>query len=143
MGLSAALPGAGQIYNRKWWKVPIIYAAGGAFTWLALKNQQNYKLYSNALKYRYDGDASTIDPYPTLSDANVIVLKNSYRRNRDLSVAGIALVYLLNIIDANVDAHLRKFDMSDNLSLRVRPKVYYLPATNFGGGICFNISFKP
>lgn len=120
--LSALLPGGGQIYNRKAWKVPIIYAAFGGLVYLVKFNNDRFKLYENALLLRYDNDPATNDEFQNIySEDNLRSLSDFYRRNRDLSVVGITLVYVLNIIDAHVDAHLFSFNVDDNLSLNWSP----------------------
>lgn len=120
---SAVLPGLGQAYNHKYWKIPLIYGAAGGFTYFAITNNSTYKTYSNALRWRYDDDPSTIDEFPDFSDDNLILLKNKYKRWRDLSFIGIGAVYIFNIIDANVDAHLKHFDekINEKITMSVRP----------------------
>ena len=119
---STYLPGAGQVYNRKTWKVPIIYAAFVGMGYLIKFNHDNFKKFDNALLKRYDNDPTTVDDYADIySEDNLRSLSEFYRRNRDLSVIGLTLVYVLNIIDAHVDAHLFTFNVDDNLSLQVNP----------------------
>lgn len=116
--LSAFLPGAGQYYNKKYWKIPIIYAGFGALAYSVGFNQQNYRFFKDELIRRQQG-VGTLDPdLERYSNANLDELQSFYRRNRDLSYIGIALLYVINIIDATVDAHLFEFDMSDELSLK-------------------------
>lgn len=120
--LSAVLPGAGQIYNRKIWKAPIIYAGFAGMGYLIRFNQQRYREYEDALLTRFDNDPNTIDSYEGLyTNDNLRSLSDFYRRNRDLSIAGVALIYVLNIIDAHVDAHLFTFNTNDDLSIRWTP----------------------
>ncbi|MBK7964469.1 MAG: hypothetical protein IPK10_03585 [Bacteroidetes bacterium] len=120
--LSTYLPGAGQVYNRKSWKVPIIYAAFAGMGYLIKFNHDNFKKFDKALVTRYDNDPNTVDAYATIySEDNLRSLSDFYRRNRDLSVIGLTLIYVLNIVDAHVDAHLFNFNVDDDLSLRVNP----------------------
>ncbi len=123
--LSTFLPGAGQVYNRKVWKVPIIYAAFAGMGYLVKTNHDNYKKYNNALIARLDGDSTTVDTKyeGVYTDANLRSLSDYYHRNRDLSIAVTALVYVLNIIDAHVDAHLFTFNTDDNLSMTIDPQL--------------------
>src|SRR5690606_22599250 len=80
--------------------------------------------YKNAFKVRLDDNPDTVDPYVNVySDDDLRVLKNYYRRNRDLAYIGMGVTYVLNIIDAAVDAHLFYFDVSDDLTLRAEPSV--------------------
>lgn len=126
--LSACLPGAGQIYNGKpgyYWKVPVIYAGFGALTYSTIWNNRQYKIYDEALHFRYDDDSTTIDPLPRYTDNDLVTLKDYYRRYRDLSIIGIGALYALQIVDAAVDAHLYEFDkkMDGPLSsVNIRPR---------------------
>ncbi|MGL4599319.1 MAG: DUF5683 domain-containing protein [Bacteroidia bacterium] len=123
--MSACLPGLGQAYNKKYWKIPIIYAGLGGLGYGIYFNHTYYKKYSTALRFRYDDDATTIDPYTSFSDDNLVTLKRTYQRWRDLCIIGSAALYTLNVIDAVVDAHLSSFDVSDDLSIHVRPGMNY------------------
>jgi hypothetical protein len=121
--LSAFLPGAGQIYNRRWWKVPIIYGGLGATIYLARTNQLEYLRYSNAFDQRQN---SITDEFAgRLNESQLIANMRTFQSNRDLALVFLAVVYGLNIIDANVDAHLFEFDISDDLSFRLEPKTWY------------------
>lgn len=129
--MSAIIPGAGQVYNRKYWKVPMIYAGLGGLGYLFVVNQQKFSYYSKNLKAEYDNDANTINE--TGYDGNQLqVLKSDYRKTRDLGIIGCAIIYAINILDANVDAHLKTFDVSDDLSLQIKP---------YNSVYCFNNSF--
>jgi Family of unknown function (DUF5683) len=132
--LSTYLPGAGQVYNRKTWKVPIIYAAFAGMGYLIKFNHDNFKKFDNALVTRYDNDPNTVDAYATIySEDNLRSLSDFYRRNRDLSVIGLTLIYVLNIVDAHVDAHLFNFNVDDDLSLRVNPTLEMGPYFSSAG----------
>jgi hypothetical protein len=120
--LSAILPGTGQIYNKKYWKLPIIYVGFAGLAYSFQFNQSRYVKYRDALKYRLDNDASTTDPYiDVYTDEDLTTLFQYYHRYRDLTVIGGAVLYLLNIVDAAVDAHLFTFNVSDDLSLNLHP----------------------
>src|SRR5207342_636009 len=121
---SAVLPGAGQVYNKKYWKVPIIYAALGGMGYLFYINNYDYNYYRTNLAAKYDNDSSTNNETPYSTD-QLIELKKSYKKNRDLAIIGGSLVYLINIIDANVDAHLATFDVSDDLSMKLSPCTFH------------------
>lgn len=116
---SAVLPGLGQAYNKKYWKIPIVYIGLGigiySYTW----NQGKYHNYRDEYKRRLAG---TADPNHTIyggkSDDWVIRGQKFYQRNRDLSALITAGIYILNIVDANVDAHLMQFNVNDNLSVK-------------------------
>jgi hypothetical protein len=122
---SACLPGLGQAYNKKYWKIPIIYAGLGGLAYGAAWNHKYWKQYHNALLIRYDDDPATIDEFDgEYSDNDLVTLKNYYSRYRDLCIIGMAAVYTLNILDAAVDAHLFYFDVGPNLSMRIEPQIY-------------------
>ncbi len=140
--LSTILPGAGQIYNRKYWKPPVIYAALAGLGYLVKLNNDKYNTYKQAYIYRTDNDATTLDAYVNkFSDDNLLTLKNSYQRSRDFNIICIAAVYVLNIVDAAVDAHLYTFDVSDDLSMQLYPTFIYSAQSNVTGtGV--GVSFK-
>ena len=144
MWLAIVLPGAGQIYNRKYWKLPLVY--GGitgciyAITW----NNQMFHDYSQAYMDIMDNDPNTDSYNDFLHLGNVVdesnksryqelfrKRKDRYRRWRDLSVFALIGVYALSVIDAYVDASLSEFDISDDLSLSVSPTV--IDARSTGG----------
>lgn len=136
--LSLVLPGAGQIYNRKYWKIPIVYGGFLGCTYALMWNQQMYRDYSQAYLDIMDDDPRTqsyMEMLPPCYDItgreeyfkNVFKnKKNRYRRYRDLSVFCFAGVYLLSVIDAYVDAQLSEFDISPDLSMRAGPAVIEL-----------------
>jgi len=135
--LSAVLPGAGQVYNKKYWKVPIIYAGLGTTTYFFIQNLNEYNYYRTNLRAIHDNDEATVNETPYDSD-DLVSLKQSSRNRRDISGAIFVGIYLLNIIDANVDAHLATFDVSDNLSIRVQPLIYQPDIrTGFRIQLCF------
>ena len=143
--MSAALPGLGQAYNKKYWKIPIIYAAFGATTYFLIKNQKDYVKYRDSYIARIDDDPNTVDEFPLLSTDAIRIYKNIYWKNRDLSIIILAAVYTLNILDAVVDAHFYTYDISDDLSLQITPVVS--PALRFGpsksayAGLSLSLSF--
>lgn len=139
--MSAVLPGLGQVYNKKYWKVPILYAGFGATLYSIKVNNDRYVRYRDAYRLRVDNDPATVDNYPQYSDENLITLKDFYRRNRDLSYIITAGIYLLNIVDASVDAHLFTFDVSDDLSLNVSPSVMMGWRGMPGSGLAIRASF--
>jgi hypothetical protein len=143
--LSAILPGAGQVYNRKIWKVPIIYAGLGGFGYWFSRENSSYNFYAKNLKYEYDDNPETLNTSGFTGDA-LAVYKAEHKRYRDLSFIGLTVIYVLNIIDANVDAHLRTFDVSDDLSLRIEPwpgSVYgYGEKNNLNIGISFKLRIR-
>lgn len=134
--MSALCPGLGQIYNRKYWKLPIIYLSMGGLVYGFGFNQKEFSYYREVLRFRYDDDPATIDPLPQYSDAAIVTFKNDYQRYRDLCVIGFSAVYLLQVIDAAVDGHLYTFDVGPDLSLNWQPQ--FIPAngqTAYGIGL--------
>jgi len=120
--LSAILPGLGQAYNGKYWKIPIIYAAFGGGAYIYISNSQNYNIYRNALRNSVsDSTGYAIVDGQKQSSSQLSTQKAQYKKNRDIGVIVMAVVYIFNIVDASVDAHLKTFDISDDLSLQVRP----------------------
>ncbi len=118
--LSAVIPGAGQIYNRKYWKLPVLYAGFAGTAYLINYNHSKYRKYTDA----YAAGISDPKNYPYMSKYStddLLTLSNAYHRDRDLSVILATGLYIMNIIDAAVDAHLFRFDVSDNLSIRIIP----------------------
>ena len=119
--LSAIIPGAGQVYNKKYWKVPIIYATLASSIYFVQDNQSNLDKYKNAYISRSNGEN---DAYSDVyNDSQLLTIVNYYERNRDVSYIVTAAIYLLNIVDASVDAHLFDFDISDDLSINCSPKL--------------------
>ncbi|HWY13247.1 MAG TPA: DUF5683 domain-containing protein [Bacteroidia bacterium] len=142
--MSAIIPGLGQAYNRRWWKVPIVYAGLGGFGYLFYINQRQYAFYAKNLKAENDGDPNTINETKYSSD-QLLVLKNNYRKNRDLGFIGMSIIYIFNMVDANVDAHLRTFDVSDDLTLQIKPysNVYCLNnSVGLQTGLSLNLKFR-
>jgi Family of unknown function (DUF5683) len=121
--LSAILPGLGQAYNRKYWKIPIIYAGLGGLGYLFASNNDSYNSYRNELIFRMNNNMQVND-YPQLAERDLLIQKEVFRKYRDLSALGFLLVYASNIIEANVDAHLMTYDISDDLSLKWQPHFY-------------------
>jgi hypothetical protein len=118
---SAVVPGLGQVYNKKYWKLPIIYGLTGVFIYSFDFNNNQYNKYKNAYA---EFDAGKINSFEGYTNKDIIQrLKDYHRRNRDLNVIVLAGVYMLNIIDATVDAHLFDYDISEDLSLNIQPSL--------------------
>jgi hypothetical protein len=138
---SAIIPGAGQIYNRKYWKVPVLAAGAGALVYSFQFNQKNYSLFKTELINRQTGSPEINSELNNLTDANLNELQDFYRRNRDLTVVGMALLYALNVLDATVDAHLFDFNVNEDLSMHIRPQSIYssISSSPFAGvGLTLN-----
>lgn len=117
---SALFPGMGQLYNKRYWKMPLVYAAIGTSTYFYIWNNSNYNEYRSAYKRRLAG--YTDDKFYFLSQDRLLTGQRFYQKNRDLSALITVAFYVLNIVDANVDAHLRQFNVNDNLSFE--PQVF-------------------
>ena len=144
--MSACLPGFGQAYNKKYWKIPVIYTGAATLTYFAVQNSRYYKKYNNAYIIRNDGNAATTDEYEGIySNESLLELKNYYRRNIELTVICSAALYALNIIDASVDATLFNFDINDDLSLKIHPVFFSAKnyaRTGFFLSVRFCIKYK-
>ncbi|MBO7445268.1 MAG: hypothetical protein J6T86_02530 [Bacteroidales bacterium] len=122
--LCSLIPGGGQIYNKKYWKIPIVYGALGASGYFIWHSAHKMKVYRDEFIYRRDGIVTMQNfTLSRFSDENLLQMKNNQRRNMEISIGVTAILYVLNIIDAMVDAHLYYFDVSDDLSLRWQPAV--------------------
>ncbi len=112
---SAVLPGAGQVYNKQYWKVPIVYLALGTAGYFYLQNQKLYEKYRTAYQNRLMGRPDEFD----YLDTEVLLRAQSYyRRNRDISLMVLSGIYILQIVEANVAAHLRLWNINKDLSWR-------------------------
>jgi hypothetical protein len=135
---SLILPGAGQVYNKSYWKVPIIYTGLGLLIYSINFNSKEYNRFDNAYHLRVDLEKANaervkaglepLNPTDEFKDVLTLTGINSYRqfydKNLQLSYIGIGLVYLLNGIEAFVDRHLQDFDVSKNLSFQYAPSLY-------------------
>lgn len=147
--LSAIVPASGQFYNflhtekgqkgknNVYWKVPLIYSALGLTTSFLIKNQS----IQHSLKVEYNNRYVKIDPnlnekWNNYDSAGIVSLYNAYSRRRDLSILLVGATYLVQLIDAGIEAHFVKFDLSKDLTLNVRPKLYNFNTA--GIGISFN-----
>jgi len=159
---AALFPGLGQIYNRKYWKLPIVYGGYAGLIYVLGWNNNQYKDYFQGYRI-IAAHTSTADmkleerkfldnliKNPSISLDNPSTFKyistqlksgkDYYRRNRDLTIIGIAALHVLSIIDASVDANLFDFDISDDLSMRIEPMPVFLGDQNLVMG--FNLAIK-
>lgn len=141
---SAVLPGLGQAYNKKYWKIPIVYAAIGGGLYFYFDNNNVYKRYRNAYKRRLAGftDDEFYGPgeTPFLSDEALIRAQRTLKRNKELSMLVTVGLYVLNIIEANVDAHLIQYNLDENLALK--PFIdFNNPNYNAQMGLSLNLNF--
>ena len=135
---SAVLPGLGQAYNKKYWKIPLVYGALGTSIYFYIDSNKKYHQYRDAYKSRLEG--YTTDDLAFLDNTRLIAGQKFYQRNRDLSALVTLAFYALNIIDANVDAALIQFNVDENLS--IRPVLYPNDVTlKTNVGLTFNYNF--
>ena len=135
---SAILPGLGQAYNKKYWKIPLVYGAIGTSLYFYIDNNNKYRDYRNAYKRRLEGYND--DKFQYLDESRLVAGQKFYQRNRDLSALFVVGFYVLNIIDANVDAALIQFNVNERLSMR--PEIYPNDVTfKPNVGLTFNYRF--
>lgn len=151
---SAILPGLGQVYNKKYWKVPLIYIGFGTIGYFINWNNENYQLFKIGYKHLTDDNPETQDylkieavrrnnynldnptEYNNLKTA-LSKQQDYYRRNRDLLIISFIGFYGLNVIDASVDAHFFDFDISDDLTLKWEPSMM-----NFDRNLVYCLNFR-
>lgn len=131
--LLALIPGMGQIYNRRYWKLPIVYGGLGALGYFMVDGYVEYNCFRTAYLHRVDGNPDTNYECPRVSSSidslSLKLFRDNARQNAESFLLGFTLAYGLSILDAFVDAHLMHFDISDDLSLRIEPSVRYYQAT--------------
>jgi len=145
---SLYFPGLGQIYNREYWKLPIVYGAIAIPTYAYIWNNNYYKELRFAYEARYKAaqavpdstDYNMLDPiYKRVDAASIQSARNATRRNRDYSILWFFIVWGLNVADATVFGHLKNFDVSDDLTLNIKPT--FSPTTR-GPGVSLVVSYK-
>jgi len=136
---SAIIPGWGQAYNKKYWKIPIVYGGLGVTGVIFVRNIKIYKEYKFAYSARVKAQSSTLDStdyhqlddiYKILSPNSIRSARDEFRRYVDYSALIFIVLWGLNVVDAAVDAHLKNFDISPDLSLQLRPGYSELAQTN-------------
>lgn len=113
---SAVVPGLGQVYNKKYWKIPIIYAGMAAGVYFYKQQDDEYNRFRDAYKRRLAGYDD--DEFQGISEERLINAQKSAQKNKSISIIVTVAFYLLNVVDANVDAHLRQYEVSEDLSLQ-------------------------
>ncbi len=152
---SAIVPGLGQVYNNRWWKVPIVYSLIGGSAYMAINNHREFKKFDYVYTRRtaptklegthaYDNvkdTASIYKDFSAYSTDNIKYYATYHRDWRDKFIIITVLMYAANIIDAHVDAHLKNFNVSEDVAMRVRPSI--IPTLKgFQSSIEFNFYFK-
>jgi hypothetical protein len=149
---SAVLPGWGQVYNKKWWKVPVVYVVLGGTAWYFLDSRKWYKEFQLGYKVAYNiatkGDSTGYDKIKIFEVKNAVNLnlqnqlkayRDNYRRDVDYSAVYFLLAWALNVIDATVDAHLSSFDIGPDLSFKFKTGYSEFAKTN---GVSLVLTFK-
>ena len=137
---SAVLPGLGQVYNKRYWKLPLIYGGIGASIYYYDLNNKNFKRYRNAYKRRLTGFTDDEFQDVIFDNDRLIDGINFYKQYRDQSMLFIIGTYFLNILDANIDAHLKQYNINQNLSLK--PYMDQNPiVANHHFGVSLNFNF--
>ena len=144
IALSAVLPGAGQVYNKKAWKIPIVYTLIGGGVVLCCYFDHERRACINEYMHRANGETDQLSSkFAKHDNETLISMKQSYTRYMEISIAATGIFYLLNIIDAAVDAHLYYFDISDDLTFHIRP--YAQPsflAAPAHAGVSFSLRWR-
>lgn len=144
--MSAALPGLGQYYNGKYWKIPIIYAGFSTFAFFVIQNKYEYNRYKEAYAISVElpeGETSTNPLVENYSKEDLLLQREYYQSNLEMSYILTAAFYILQIVDASVDAHLYDYDISDNLSIHMQPHLVPTeqgPKVSPGIGLRFKLS---
>ena len=145
---SAIIPGWGQAYNKKYWKIPIVYGGLGVTGVIFVRNIKIYKEYKFAYSARVKAQPPTLDStdyhqlddiYKILSPNSIRSARDEFRRYVDYSALIFIILWGLNVVDAAVDAHLKNFDISPDLSLQLRPGYSDMARTN---GLSLVLTFK-
>lgn len=132
----ASFPGLGQIYNKRYWKLPIVYGLLGTVTYFVVSNGQKLRQFNGYIRNSYEG-VPVPSPYTNLTINQLETYRNSYRRNVQLASFGTVLVWGLSIVDAVVDAHMRSFDISDNLSMKIQPQIKPVSPQIYTAGLTY------
>jgi hypothetical protein len=131
---SLMIPGWGQIYNKRAWKVPIVYAALGGMTAVALWNRSKYREFADYYRKSVDKQPH---PYDFLSAASLHSIRDSYRQNMELSWIGVAAIYGLQAMEAYINAHLKTFDITDDIGMKIHPSMVNPSSPGIGMTISF------
>lgn len=137
--LSLLFPGAGQVYNEKVWKLPLLYSGVSTAIYFLNFNNRRYKEFIAALEIVREGTEA--NPFPNLNEDGIIRNVNYWRRNRDAMYMVFGAIYALGAVDAFVDAHLSGFDVSDDLTFKLEPSMEPMLANNNAIGLSLKIKF--
>ncbi|WP_300026463.1 DUF5683 domain-containing protein [uncultured Maribacter sp.] len=131
---SAVIPGLGQIYNKRYWKVPIVWGAIGGSAYMYIYNNDQYQRFRTAFKRRQagftDDEFNGEGTLPLFDEDDLEYQQERFQNDRDLWLVAAIGLYALNIVDANVDAHLKQFNIDDDLSIDFEPYLDFNQVTN-------------
>ena len=141
---AAVCPGLGQIYNKHYYKLPIVYGGGMFFIHLVKRNNQLYRAFRNALFNEIDNDPTTSSPFPeSLYSAEALRLNtDKTRRDRDFAIIIGLLWYGMTIVDAHVSAHLDEFNVNDELAFKVTPTLISIPTSPYNLGLAITMNLN-
>jgi len=137
--MSLVLPGSGQIYNKKIWKLPFVYGALGGLGYLIVTSSEDYKTFREA--YLLTIEDPSLNPFPNLSESSLLTLRDRFDKRRQQGYIFFALTWILNSVDAFVDAHLNSFDVSEDISMQVNPAGIQLGEAN-GYGLSLQFTYQ-
>jgi hypothetical protein len=143
--MSAILPGLGQVYNKKYWKVPLVYGVIAIPVSTFQYNREWYQKTRFAFSAKMDtntaNDALIVRELQPLSTESLKLYRNQFRKNMDYSILGILVAWGLNVVDATVDGHLRNFDINSGLTMNIKP-VFSAPQTPLGLSVSVSPNYK-
>lgn len=136
---AAMCPGLGQIYNKKYWKLPIVYGILGTVMYFVASNGKKLREFNGYIRNEYDSIPNPA-PYDQIGLSEIESFRNTYRRNVQIASFGTVFAWGLSIVDAVVDAHLKPFDISDKLTFKIKPTINYSNFTYYTGiGVHLNL----
>jgi hypothetical protein len=140
---AAVIPGLGQIYNKKYWKLPLVYGAFGYMGYWAARYQRGYKQYKVQLFYNIENDLgeSGKNPESGFTTSFLRTTVDRFRRERDFMLILLGGMYLLQMVDAHIDAHLKEFDLNPNLQVSLEPMMEQNPMIGRQTGVSLLIKF--
>lgn len=139
---STFLPGLGQVYNKKYWKVPIIYGLGAFFVYNITTSHHQYTDYRDALNTRQDSTLTPTKYVGVYSDSQLRTRKDFYKRKRDINFIYALLLYSANIIDATVDAHLINFNVGEQYIMSLEPTFFPSASISSSIGLSLTVNIK-
>lgn len=144
---SAIIPGGGQVYNKQYWKAPIAFAAVGGAGYAIYLNTTEYRRYRTAYRLRVDDDPTTLDEFydnPAATEAALIEIRDGYRKWMEQSYIAFVVIHGLNVLEAYTSAHLKDFNIDDDLSLHWQPtvKLQNTLIPNASTNVAFGVSMQ-